>query len=155
MAGSKKLYLIISAVIAAVMATVIYRGDKFADEVFVGKPLYSPDHKHKAILFSENGGGAISPYCFDYVSVVPVSVEDTKANTKAFHVYEGACHSLGFSHSNDKAPVLENAPLLNWKNDAELEVTFDRQKASVGINRFLFISQADDGRVRVIQREFQ
>jgi hypothetical protein len=148
---------VIAALVALTGVAIIVQRceDMSSDDLFTGKPLYSPDQKYKAILFSENGGGAISPYCFDYVSVAPASLETAKANKRAFHVYEGSCHSLGFLERKDKPPVLESAPLIKWVSSSELEITFDRTQASQGINKFLFVSQANEGHIRVTERRFR
>jgi len=128
--------------------------DTVSEDIYIGKPLYSPDQKHKAIVFSASGGGAISPYCFDYVSVVPASLEVERSIKRKFRVYEGGCHSLGFSFLDGKPPALENAPLLKWNSSTEIELTFDRNQAVRGINKFLFVTEADEGRIKVTQRNY-
>ena len=129
--------------------------DVSSDDMFIGKPVYSPDQKYKAVMSSENGGGAISPYCFDYVSVVPADLEDKEAIKKTYRVYAGNCHTLGFSYPKDKLPSLVNAPLLKWKNSTELEITFDRKFAEQRINGFFLAAQADAGRIKIVQGQFQ
>lgn len=125
-----------------------------AGDSFTGKPLYSPDKRYKAILFSEYGGGAMSPYCFDYVSVVPASLGIEKSSEKKFHVYEGGCHSFGtFGKKHNGLPVMENAPLLNWVSASELEVVFDKNKASRGINKPVYLHQSSDGQVRIAYKD--
>ena len=133
----------------------IYWENHIPDDVLIGKPIYSPSNKFKAIVFTENGGGGISPYCFDIVSVVPVSTETANSFKKMFHVYEGGCHSLRITSQNEAPPILENAPLVKWKSDSELEIEFDKKSAMIGINKFSFVSQADDGRIKIVQRQHE
>jgi hypothetical protein len=123
------------------------------DSLFVGDIIYSPDHKYIAVLLGENGGGAISPYCFDYVSVIPKSIKIEVAKSEKFHVYAASCHSLGISHTKNGSKTI-GAPLVKWKGSTELEITFDKKLASMGISHFIFTGQADEGRVKVVQGYF-
>lgn len=88
-------------------------------------------------LFSstKTGGGGLSHYCFDFVSVAPASVVDGAADQDEYRIYSGSCHTLGFLSSDGRSPVLENAPLLNWRSDSVPEVTFDPTAAAEGTRR--------------------
>ena len=121
--------------------------------LFVGDVIYSPNHKYIAVLLGENGGGAISPYCFDYVSVIPASKKIEVAKSEDFHVYEASCHSLGVLHTKNGSKTI-GAPLVKWKSSTELEIIFDKRLASMGISHFIFTGQADEGRVKVVQGYF-
>ena len=147
------------AVLVVIVFAYVYRwynwrhwDDQIPDDMYVGKPLYSPTNKYKVIVFSESGGGAISPYCFDFVSVVPALMDTTNAFKRIFHVYAGGCHSLLSPAQNDKSPILEHAPLLKWKSDTELEISFDQKSAATGIKEFLFVGEADEGRIKIVPR---
>jgi len=50
---------------------------------------------------------------------------------------------------------LEQAPLLTWKSDTELELAFDQKAARIGIREFVFVDHADEGGVRITQRQQQ
>lgn len=154
----KKIFVIVLSV-TAVATFFGYRwshwDDYVPDDMYIGSPVYSPDKKYKAIVFSENGGGGISPYCFDYVSVVPASLETARSFKRKFHVYEGSCHSLNYSFTDGKLPRLEHAPLLKWNSATEIEITFNQHQAEIGINKFLFVNQADEGRISVMRRNYQ
>jgi len=125
------------------------------DDAYAGTPLYSPDKRYMAVLFTQSGGGAISPYCFTKVSVSPASVLPSDAYARKFRVYDGYCHSLGFKHRPNRPPVMENAPLLEWRGPRELNITFDPKQAPLGIKKFLFVDHADNGRVKITQQHFQ
>ncbi|KAA0121621.1 hypothetical protein CIW48_22770 [Methylobacterium sp. P1-11] len=54
----------------------------------------SPDGSFKAALASWNGGGAIAPFCYDRVFVVPTAVpNDRRADDKNL-VFAGECASF-------------------------------------------------------------
>jgi hypothetical protein len=128
--------------------------DTPSDDVYIAKPLYSPDGKYMAVVFSESGGGGISPYCFDDVSVVPTSLTQAQAYARRFRVYEGACHTLGFFYPVHSLPTLLNAPLLKWSNSRELEITFDPRQAALGVNKIVLAAHNDDGLVQIKQKGF-
>jgi hypothetical protein len=125
------------------------------DDAYAGTPVYSPDRQYMAILFTQSGGGAMAPYCFSKVSVAPASVLPADAYARKFRVYEGYCHSLGFKYRPNRPPVMESAPLLEWRGPHELNITFDPKQAPLGIKKFLFIDHADNGRVKIIPQHFQ
>lgn len=125
------------------------------DDVFAGTPVYSPDRQYMAVLFTQSGGGAISPYCFTKVSVSPASVLPSDAYARRFRVYDGYCHSLGSKYRPNRPPVMESAPLLEWRGPRELNITFDPKQAPLGIKKFLFVDHADNGRVKITQEHFQ
>jgi hypothetical protein len=54
----------------------------------------SPDGKFRAAIVTFAGGGAISPYCHDAVSVIPATAPDRDAAESHLNVYEGACQSF-------------------------------------------------------------
>ncbi len=125
------------------------------DDVFAGTPVYSPDRQYMAILFTQSGGGAMAPYCFSKVSVIPASVLPSNAYARKFRVYEGYCHQLGFTYRPNRSPKLESAPLLEWRSPRELKITFDPRQAPLGITKFLFVDHADNGHVKIAQEHFQ
>lgn len=119
-----------------------------------GKAIYSPDGNFKAVQFNANGGGGISPYCFDYISVAPASVPDAATNQDSFRVYTASCHSLGFVQSPGKPAFHVNAPLIKWLSNSVLEITFDPTMAASGINEFVLRGWASTGQIRVVHHQF-
>jgi hypothetical protein len=115
---------------------------------------YSPDGKFKAVLFNENGGGGISPYCFDFISVVPAAVPNPAANQDAYRVYEAGCHTLGFKKSEDGQRMMVGAPLIHWSSNSVLEITFDPTMAASGINEFIFRGSGVKGQVQIVHHQF-
>lgn len=120
----------------------------------VKEAIYSPDGKFKAVLFNENGGGAISPYCFDFISVAPASMPDAATNRDSYRVYSAGCHSLGFVHSPGEPPFLVGAPLVRWNSNSVLEITFDPTMAASGIKEFILRGWDVAGQIRVVHRQF-
>lgn len=153
----KKRFRLVSVLVLLACAVVMWGWlvrDMPSDDVYIDKPLYSPDGKYMAVVFSENGGGAISPYCFDNVSVVQASLTPKQAYARRFRVYEGACHSLGFFYPIHGSPALLNAPLLKWSSLRKLEITIDFRQAALGVNKVLLAVHSDDGLVEITQKVF-
>ena len=118
------------------------------EDVYVGKPIYSPDRKHIAVLFTESGGGGISPYCITSVSVAAASVEPSKAYAKKYLVYQGGCHSLGFVETEGKR-ILQDAPALKWGGSGELDITFNPRLAAAYVKKVIVAGHSYDGAVNV------
>lgn len=78
----------------------------------------SPDSSMKAALVTYAGGGAISPYCWSQVSVVPSSGSEAEAQDKKFAVFTGGCD--GFSVRDGR---VEPSPRVEWLSNSELKVT--------------------------------
>jgi hypothetical protein len=154
----RKKRFLTAGVLVLLVSAVVVRGwgvcDTPSDETYIRKPLYSPDGKYAAVVFSESGGGAISPYCIDVVSIVPASLTRAQAYARHFRVYEGACHSLGFFYPVQGLPTLLNAPLLKWSSSHELEITINPKQATLGVNRLLLAAHSDDGLVQITQKGF-
>lgn len=119
------------------------------EDVAVGKPIYSPDRQHIAVLFTESGGGGISPYCITSVSVAPVSVEPYKAYAKKYQVYQGGCHSLGFVERDGKR-ILQDAPTLKWDGSSELSITFNPRLATGYVKKMILAGHSLDGAVNIV-----
>jgi hypothetical protein len=82
----------------------------------VAKTFPSPSGKYKAIVFTNTGGGAISPSCFQRVSVAPTEMKDSDVEREAKHeVYSGTCDSFA---NHDSAPKLE------WTTETSLRIEF-------------------------------
>jgi hypothetical protein len=83
----------------------------------------SPDKKFKAVVFNQNGGGAISPYCFDYVSVVGEHAAESAAWGEELSVFVASCEAFG-DWGKD----------IKWSSPSELQIRFDLEKGLSGIN---------------------
>jgi hypothetical protein len=160
LAGIKRWLLLGLAIIGAlyiaslIVPRVLRPSPKPVKEDSVRNIVYSPDGKFKAVLFNENGGGGISPYCFDFISVVPASVPNPTANQDSYRVYEASCHTLGFMKSQDGRRMMVGAPLIHWSSNSVLEITFDPKMAASGINNFIFRVWAVKGQVQIVHRQF-
>lgn len=124
------------------------------DDVYIGKPAYSPDHAYMAVLFTSSGGGGISPWCINDVGVVPASPQPGDAYARKFRVYEGGCHSLGFVALPNGARLLENGPKLKWLGPRVLEITFNPRLAKMEVRHLVFAKRSEDGRVAVVAKYF-
>lgn len=84
-------------------------------ELFV-KALSSPSGKYKAIVFTNAGGGASSPSCFQRISVAPAFLKESDIERMPKHeVYSGPCDSFA-NH--------EPSPKVQWTNDSSLRIEF-------------------------------
>ncbi len=107
------------------------------------KVFLSPSNKYKAILFNWNGGGGLSPYCYNSISVVPTTVSDDAADNDRYSVYSGGCHAVGDS---------DYAPTIKWLSGVELEITYNLTQAVHGIDHVALKGSADSGQVFVIHK---
>lgn len=133
-----------SLAIIGVMA-IVWHGvlPLFHEKAYAHKTLLSPSGKYKAVLFNWNGGGGLSPYCYNSISVVPAAVSDDAANHEGFRVYSGGCHAVGDS---------DYAPTIKWLSDVELEITYDLAQAVHGVSSVGLKGSAASGQVFVIHR---
>lgn len=104
----------------------------------------SPDGAYKAVLFNENGGGAISPYCVDRIVVVAAS-ETVRRVVDAPVVYQAACMTFRDPTTNNRT----NGPAIDWVSDRQLRITFSPTQGSAGADELLR-GYADRGRVRIV-----
>jgi len=81
---------------------------------FVG----SPDGKLKAAVLTFAGGGALSPFCHEKVSIIPASATDHDVTDSRFEVYSGPCD--GFAPKNN---IVDQSPKLEWLSDTALRIT--------------------------------
>jgi hypothetical protein len=93
------------------------RVGEFAEQV--GKEFPSPDGNFKAVLFNANGGGAISPYCYDAISVVQAGTQ-ANGNSKSERVYLAGCHAFVDKLTNNRT----NGPKIRWLANDRLEITY-------------------------------
>jgi hypothetical protein len=98
------------------------RGD---EAPFPMQEIRSSDGRYKAILLSENGGGAIAPYCIHTVVVLPVAAK-IDAHDDAQVVYVGGCGTFSDPVTNQS----RNGPDLKWLGSHRLEIHFPQE--SVG-----------------------
>lgn len=128
--------------------------DTPSDDVYIDQPLYSPDGKYMVVVFTDSGGGGISPYCTDIVSVVPASLTPAQGYARRFRVYTGTCHTLGFFYPLHSPPSLLNAPLLKWSSPSKLEITIGSNQAALGVDKSQLVARNDDGLVEITQKGF-
>jgi hypothetical protein len=145
------IYMLLAMVGAGYLALTLARTvlHPIGESQGVAQTLFSPDGKYKAVTFKEFGGGSISPYCFDYVSVVPAGIPDQAANYDKYRIYAGSCHSLGFCGN-----VEQEAPILHWMSASVLEIVFDPTKSANGISELTFRGSARSGNIRIVQHSF-
>ncbi|MQA38899.1 hypothetical protein [Rugamonas aquatica] len=141
--------LAIAVASAFFMAACSRNNDASGEDVYVGKPIYSPDHKHIAVLFTESGGGGISPYCITRVSVAAASVEPSIAYAEKYLVYQGGCHSLGFVEIEGKR-ILQDAPALKWDGSSVLSISFNPRLAAGYVRKVILATHSYDGAVSVV-----
>lgn len=110
------------------------------DDAGVVGSLPSPDHEYKAVVFNQNGGGAISPYCFDYISIVPAGTADKDAWAEQFSVFAASCGSLAFAMWGED---------LKWKSSDELQIRFDPTTGARGISAMTIKGYAAGGKIRL------
>lgn len=110
-----------------------------------GKSIYSPDKKNKAVFFMSTGGGGISPYCVNVISVVPANTPDYIAWDSENNVYVADCHPIGVQHTKDSEYNVYD-PIINWKSNEELGVTFVQAR--------VWKTLSSDGKIRIVQEKY-
>jgi hypothetical protein len=108
------------------------------------RSILSPDGAYKAILFNENGGGGISPYCVDTI-VVAAASETVRRVVDAPVVYQAACMTFRDPATNNRT----NGPGIEWISSRQLRITFSPTQGSAGVDELLR-GYADRGRVRIV-----
>jgi hypothetical protein len=104
----------------------------------------SPGEKFKATVLTFAGGGALSPYCYEKVSIVPAAATDRDTAESRFEIYSGPCD--GFAPRND---VIEQSPKLNWLSDTELRITISINQTAITPVEVRLKKQDASGKVRV------
>lgn len=79
----------------------------------------SPSGSHKAVVATWAGGGGISPYCFDRLTVVLAEAPTGEAVSRSKAVFEAECDSFGLSKGR-----IRRSPEIKWESDQKLKVTF-------------------------------
>jgi len=100
----------------------------------------SPDGSFKAALASWGGGGAIAPFCYDRVFVVPATVPNDRLADDKNLVFAGACATFE-DHSN--------APILTWSGPNALLVRFSTLETASFPATLRLRRLAADGQVEV------
>ena len=95
----------------------------------------SPDKRFKAVLYSANGGGGISPFCYDSVYVVTSSAE---ASNDSQRVYLAGCHSFA-DHTN--------GPEVRWLSNNRLQIRFAANQGARGVDHLELKGFAEGGKV--------
>jgi hypothetical protein len=78
----------------------------------------SPDGRYKAIIFVQDGGGGLSPYCFQRVAVVEVQTAPENSWNESSTVFEGSC-----------IPDVD----VTWISRSRLKIVFNPTLVSQGI----------------------
>lgn len=100
----------------------------------------SPDRSFKAALASWDGGGAVAPFCYDRVFVVPAAVPDNGLADDKNLVFAAECASFG-DHSR--------APSLSWRTPRILLVKFSISGTATAPATLRLRRLAADGKVEV------
>jgi hypothetical protein len=107
---------------------------KMPDEMSVQHNLTSPDATHSAIVFTEAGGGGISPFCEELISVVPANVGEQAAWPSSNWVFSGDCGSLNH---------------VSWLSKDRLLVTLNRSLAQRGGSDLSIHGFGDGSKVKI------
>ncbi|PZM10658.1 hypothetical protein, partial [Rhizobium tubonense] len=86
----------------------------------------SPSGTVKAVLTTWTGGGAISPYCYDRLTVVPVGTPPDKESASDTAVFEAECATFALRDG-----IIENSPSVLWEGDKKLRVKFSISEAVI------------------------
>lgn len=109
-------------------------------DAWVVESLPAPDGRFKAVVFNQNGGGALSPYCFDSVYVSKGDRPDEQAWDDANLVLNGACGVL----------VGQRGESIRWSSPTELRIAIDPTVGSRGIATMRLSGHAMTGQVRIV-----
>ncbi len=121
-------------------AWMMSRSDARRADADVVESIPAPDGRYKAVVFNENGGGAISPYCFDSVYVSKGDRPDEQAWDDANLVVNGACGVL----------VGKPGESIRWTSPGELRIAIDSTVGSRGISTLRLSGYAMAGQVRIV-----
>lgn len=114
-------------------------GAQWAD-AWVVESIPAPDRRYKAVVLNENGGGGISPYCFDSVYVSKGDRPDEQAWDDANLVVNGGCGVL----------VGEWGERIRWTSPTELRIAIDPTVGSRGIATMRLHGYAMSGQVKIV-----
>lgn len=109
-------------------------------DAWVVESYSAPDGRFKAVVFNQNGGGAISPYCFDSVYVSKGDRPDEQAWDDANLVLNGACGVL----------VGERGESIRWNSPTELRIAIDLTVGSRRISTLRLSGYAMTGQVKIV-----
>jgi hypothetical protein len=104
----------------------------------------SPDAKFKAAVLMFAGGGALSPYCYEKVSIVPAAAPDRDAAESRFEVYSGPCDSFS---SRDN--IIEQSPMFEWLSNTELRMTISINSTAMAPRALWLRKQDASGKIRI------
>ena len=104
----------------------------------------SPDQEFKAVLASWNGGGAIAPFCYDRVFVVPKATVADQVVDDENVVFEAACGSFALNDG-----VINSSPKLSWREARVLVVRFSTNAAAASPEKFRLRRLVAHGQVAV------
>jgi hypothetical protein len=107
------------------------------DDANVVAVTKSQDGHYSAVIFMHAGGGALAPFCIEYVSVVDSGILPKDAWERNKSVFTSSC----------------NAQMsLRWITDRQLEITFNPTLAAEGVDTARLRRYADSGHVEITYR---
>ncbi|WP_143540344.1 hypothetical protein [Rhizobium chutanense] len=104
----------------------------------------SPNGSFKAVLTTWTSGGAISPYCYDRLTVVPVGVPTDKTSASDMAVFEAECATFALRDG-----MIENSPSITWEGDEKLKVKFSISGSALEPATVKLRKQDASGRIAV------
>lgn len=141
----RKLFRIATVIFAIVgLGTTLWflRPLLMKDEPDSVTSIPSPDGTYKAILSEWAGGGAISPYCYKRLTVVPVLMPVAKQSSSKMAVFAADC-------TGDVLSSGENFPSVHWESNTRLKVKFSIADTTVSPTDFTLRKQDETGDVAI------
>jgi hypothetical protein len=138
--------LMLLAIIGGITVTIWlvpkgHRAEPAPDHI---KFLASPGAKFKAAVLTFAGGGALSPYCYEKVSIIPAAATGHDAAESRFEIYSRPCDSFAPRNS-----IIEQSPKLDWLSDDELRITISINRTAISPAAVRLKKQDASGNVRV------
>lgn len=100
----------------------------------------SPSGHMKAALVTRSGGGAISPYCTETLTVVPSSASEIEMAAEKFEVYSTDCDTFA-DHSA--------SPTVEWISNEMLRISFSINGTAVSMRTVQLKKQDLSGRILI------
>jgi hypothetical protein len=104
----------------------------------------SPDGKWTAALVSDAGGGGISPYCHNVVSLIPASASDRDAADSRFEVFSGECQSFAL-----RGNAVPPSPQIEWLSENSRKITLSINATAIRPATVRMKKQDASGQVRI------
>jgi hypothetical protein len=116
--------------------------DMLPSDATVAGSIVSPDGNHKAVVFMRDRGGGFSPFCFEYVAVLPIREADKTAYRQSYRVLFSDCGGLGETLEEMKSSV-------SWTSSEELQIALDINRGTSRGDEVNLNGYADGLKVRV------